>query len=135
MNLVAYPHRISAEIVQQLLEGFWRVPRDIWWDYRGGTEEALAIETGEYLVGVGEIDRYVQTEEVGGVAGLGENVTGNLEGHPADEDVKVGFEELGDEFGHYKVWSVFMQADDAGRDTHGYRTVHQQTSAHNVQHR
>lgn len=88
---------VAAEEVDELGEDVGGAVRDGWREDGGGPDEALAVEAGEEVLGVGEEDGEAEGEEVGCVAGVGEDVAGDLELAVADGDEDGLLVELGDE--------------------------------------
>lgn len=90
---------ITTEDMEQLFESFRGVVWDVGGSDGGGSEEPFAGQPGEEFTGLGEVDREVEAEEVGGVALVGKDVPGDAKMGATYEDVEIGFVELGDEFG------------------------------------
>jgi len=85
--------------MEQFFECFRGVVWDVGGSNGGGSEEPFAGQPGEEFTGLGEVDREVEAEEVRGVAGAGKDVPGDAKMGATNEDVEIGFVELGDEFG------------------------------------
>jgi hypothetical protein len=82
------------------------------------------IEAGKDFGWGGEVSADAEGEEVGGVAGAGEDLAGDLEGAVADLDEDVGFEELGYQSGY---WSLSAALVAERGTTYSCRTERRQT--------
>lgn len=98
MHLVAHMNGVSSEELDQIRKGIGAAVGDGGGEDRGRTDEAFALEAGEEVVGTGEEGSETEGEEVGGVAGVAEDVAGDLEFAMADGDEDALFVELRNEF-------------------------------------
>lgn len=104
MHLVAYMDGVSSEELDQIRKGVGAAVRDGGREDGGRTDEALALEAGEEVVGAGEEGGEAEGEEVGGVAGVAEDVAGDLEFAMADGDENALLVELRNEFRYCSVF-------------------------------
>lgn len=93
--LIADVNRVTAEEMEELGEHVGGAARDLGGEDGGWSEESLAGEPGEHLVGGGEKDGKAKGEVVGRVAGRVEEVAIDPEGARADGNEDFGFKELG----------------------------------------
>lgn len=104
MLLVLDMQRIPPEKVQQLRKDLPGPVRYAGRDYRWRPQKALAIQARENLGGGRKKDRKAQGEEIGRVAGPGEDVPRDLEMPVSDLDEDLGFKEL-----RYESWYYLSQ--------------------------
>lgn len=105
MHLVAHVNGVSSEELDQIRKGVGAAVRDGGGEDGGRTDEALALEAGEEVVGAGEEGGEAEGEEVGGVAGVAEDVARDLEFAMADGDEDALLVELRNEFRYCSVFS------------------------------
>lgn len=101
MVLISDMQRISAQKVKQFCKDFGRSMGDGWRDDSWRAEEAYTIQTGEHFGRGGEEGTESEGEEVGGVAGTGEDVSWDLKVAVTDLNEYFGLEQLGHQPGHW----------------------------------
>ena len=105
---------VAAEELKDLGKGVGAAVGDRGGDDGGRAEEALAVETGEEVVGAGEEDGEAEGEEVGRVARAGEDVARDLELAVADGGEDGFLVELGYQLGEAVELGVGEEADKVG---------------------
>lgn len=92
MLLIPDLERVSAKEVEELCEDVAGAVGNAWRNDRGWAQQIATVEAGEELAWVGEEDGEPEGEEIGRVAGSGEDVARDLEMAFADLDEDLGFE-------------------------------------------
>lgn len=94
MVLVADMQRVAAQQMQKFGKDLCTAPWDIGWRYRWRAQQTPSIKSGKDLARRAEEDSKAETEEVGRVAGLREDVFRDLEMALAYLNEDLGLEKL-----------------------------------------
>lgn len=129
MLLVPDVDGIAAQQVQQLGEYVSRPAADDGRRDGRRTQEALALQAGEYRRRRGEEDGKAEREEVGRVSRAGEDVSRDLEVAVSDLYKDLALEQLGYQPGHYdasiiSTARIYTSCKAKSKGPYGCRTVH-----------